>query len=136
MLGVLGNDAGAKVLPPLEIILPKGEPAISFDMKQAMDYDALLCPAPLTESEALMMQQLALRAYHVLGFNDYGRFDTKLTEEGPFLLEGNTFAGLMYCPNEEPNSYMSFMACAEGLRGKDLLNENIQAAVQRIGIGL
>ena len=40
------------------------------------------------------MRELARRAYTTLGFDDYGRIDAILTDRGPFLLEGNTFAGL------------------------------------------
>jgi D-alanine-D-alanine ligase len=80
------------------------------------------------------MQQLALRAYRVLGFKDFGRIDTILTEEGPFLLEGNTFAGLMCMPKENPHSYIGFMARAEGKDGKDLLDEIIQSAIKRLSL--
>jgi D-alanine-D-alanine ligase len=133
-LGILGNDATARILPPLEIVLPKEHATVTYTVKQTMDYAALLCPAPLNAAETLMMEHLALQAYHALGFADYGRIDTILTEQGPFLLEGNTFAGLMYDPGDTPNSYMSFMACAEGLRGRDLLDEIVRAAVLRLGI--
>jgi D-alanine-D-alanine ligase len=57
-----------------------------------------------------------------------------LTEEGTFLLEGNTFAGLMCTPNEKPHSYMGFMARAEGKDGVDLLDEIIQIAIKRLGL--
>jgi D-alanine-D-alanine ligase len=134
-VGVLGNGDDARTLPPLEIVLPTGCIAASFAIKQAMGYEALLCPAPLTDGETQMMQRLALKAYHVLGLADYGRIDTILTVEGPFLLEANTFAGLMYDPQDQPNSYMSFMAHAEGLRGQDLLDEIVRAAVDRLNVG-
>ena len=78
-----------------------------------------------------MVQQLALRAYDVLGFKDFGRIDMILTDEGPFLLEGNTFAGLMCTPKEKPHSYIGFMARAEGKDGKDLLDEIVQNAIKR-----
>lgn len=133
-IGVLGNGDQARALPLLEIVLPAGCPAASFEVKQAMGYEALLCPAPLTDGETQMMQQLALRAYHSLGMADYGRIDTLLTAEGPFILEANPFAGLMYDPHGRPMSYMSFMAHAEGLRGQDLLDEIVQNAVQRLNI--
>ncbi|MEI6309355.1 MAG: hypothetical protein WCP58_06920, partial [bacterium] len=91
-------------------------------------------PAPLTAEETCMMQQLALHAYHVLGFKDFGRIDAILTEEGPFLLEGNTFAGLMCIPKTKPNSYIGFMARAEGKNSKDLLDEIIQIAIRRLNL--
>ena len=131
-LGVLGNG-DARVLPPLEIVYREGGVTLTFEKKE-LDDDSFLCPAPLTAEETQMMQQLALQAYRVLGFKDFGRIDTILTEEGPFLLEGNTFAGLMCTPEEKPHSYIGFMARAEGMDGKDLLDEIIQIAIKRLSL--
>jgi len=131
-LGVLGNG-DARALPPLEIVYREGDATLTFEKKE-LDNDSFLCPAPLTTEETKMMQQLALQAYRVLGFKDFGRIDTILTEEGPFLLEGNTFAGLMCTPREKPHSYIGFMAHAEGKDGKDLLDEIIQSAIKRLGL--
>ena len=131
-LGILGNE-NARALPPLEIVCRKGDITLTFEKKE-LDNDSFLCPAPLTAEETHMMQQLALRAYHVLGFKDFGRIDTILTEEGPFLLEGNTFAGLMCTPKEKPRSYIGFMVRTEGKDGKDLLDEIIQSAIKRLGL--
>lgn len=131
-LGVLGNE-DARTLPPLEIVYREGAATLTFK-KKMLDNDSFLCPAPLTAEETHMMEQLALQAYHVLGFKDFGRIDAILTEEGPFLLEGNTFAGLMCTPKEKPHSYMGFMARAEGKDGKDLLDEIVQSAIKRLGL--
>jgi D-alanine-D-alanine ligase len=131
-LGVLGNE-NARTLPPLEIVYRKGDITLTYEKKE-LDNDSFLCPAPLTAEETQMMQQLALKAYRVLGFKDFGRIDTILTEGGPFLLEGNTFAGLMCTPKEKPRSYIGFMARAEGMDGKDLLDEIIQSAIKRLGL--
>ena len=131
-LGILGNE-NARTLPPLEIVYHEGDTTLTFE-KKGIDNDTFLCPAPLTAEETQMMQQLALRAYHVLGFKDFGRIDIILTDEGPFLLEGNTFAGLKCTPKEKPHSYIGFMARAEGINGKDLLDEIIQNAIKRLGL--
>jgi D-alanine-D-alanine ligase len=133
-LGVLGNE-DARVLPPLEIVYREEDVTLTFEKKE-LDNDSFFCPAPLTAEEIQMIQQLALQAYHVLGFKDFGRIDTILTEEGPFLLEGNTFAGLMCTPKEKPHSYIGFMARAEGKDGKDLLDEIIQSAIKRLSLRL
>jgi len=134
-IGILGNGGQARALPLLEIILPAGEPAASFDVKQAMRYESLHCPAHLSDSETRMMQQLGLKAYHYLEMADYGRIDTILTTDGPFILEANTFPGLMYDPQDRPNSYLSFAAHAAGLLGQDLLDDIVQAAADRLNIG-
>jgi D-alanine-D-alanine ligase len=131
-LGVLGNE-DARALPPLEIVYSEGENTLTFEKKE-LDNDTYLCPAPLTAEETYMTQQLALRAYHVLGFKDFGRIDMILTEEGPFLLEGNTFAGLMCTPKEKPHSYIGFMARAEEKDSKALLDEIIRIAIRRFNL--
>ena len=131
-LGVLGNE-NARTLPPLEIVYCNEDMTLTFEKKE-LDNDSFLCPTPLSAKETQTMQELALRAYSVLGFKDFGRIDMILTEEGPFLLEGNTFAGLMCTPKEKPHSYMGFMARAEGKDGVDLLDEIIQIAIKRHGL--
>jgi D-alanine-D-alanine ligase len=131
-LGVLGNE-DARALPPLEVVFSAREGTLTFEKKE-LDNDTFLCPAPLTVEETTMMQQLALRAYHVLGFRDFGRIDTIFTEAGPFLLEGNTFAGLMCTPKEKPHSYIGFMARAEGKDGTALLDEIIRITIGRYNL--
>jgi D-alanine-D-alanine ligase len=132
-LGVLGNDEDARVLPPLEIVYREGSVTLTFEKKE-LDDDSFFCPAPLTAEETKMMQQLALRAYHAVGYKDFGRIDTILTKEGPFLLEGNSCAGLMCTPQEKPHSYIGFMARAEEKDGRDLLDEIVQAAIKRLNL--
>jgi D-alanine-D-alanine ligase len=133
-LGVLGNEA-ARILPPLEIVYREGDVTLSFEKKE-IDDDTFLCPASLTDEESRMMANLALRAYQVLGFRDFGRIDTILTSDGPFLLEANAFAGLMCTPKDKPHSYVGVMARAEGMSGRDLLDEIVQDAVARLGLGV
>jgi D-alanine-D-alanine ligase len=131
-LGVLGNEK-ARVLPPLEIVYREGDVTLSFEKKE-LDDDSFFCPARLSEEESRAMKDLALRAYRTLGFLDFGRIDTILTPYGPFLLEANSFAGLMCTPREKPHSYIGFMARAEGMTGTDLLGEIVQNAVARLGL--
>ena len=132
-LGVIGNEK-ARVLPPLEIAYRDGDVTLSFEKKE-LDDDTFFCPARLTSKESRMMTELALRAYHALGFRDYGRIDAILTSEGPFLLEANAFAGLMCTPRQKPHSYIGFMARAEGMDGKALLGEIVGHAAARLGLG-
>jgi len=133
-VGILGNAEDPRVLPPLEIVCREGDVTLTFE-KKALDDDSFLCPAPLTTEETETVQRLACRAYRALGLRDYGRIDMILTDEGPFLLEGNTFAGLMCTPLEMPHSYLGIMARAAGMDGPGLLDEIIQAAVTRLRPG-
>ena len=127
---VLGNDGDMRVLPPLGIIYAEGSVTLTFGKKE-LDDDTFVCPAPLSDEEAQMMAELAKKAYATLGFKDFGRIDVILTEDGPFLLEANTFAGLMCTPVEKPHSYVGVMAVADGMSGKDLLDEIVKAALLR-----
>jgi D-alanine-D-alanine ligase len=131
---VLGNNGDVRVLQPLEIVYAEGAVTLTFGKKE-LDDDTFVCPARLSDEEAAMMARLATKAYTTLGFKDFGRIDAILTAEGPFLLEANTFAGLMCTPAEKPHSYVGLMAVAEGMGGKDLLDEIIQAALKRYNLG-
>ena len=130
-LGVVGNGARARVLPPLEIAYREGDLTLTFDKKERDD-DEFYCPARLSEQETERIVRLALRAYAALGMHDFGRIDTVLTPQGPMLLEANAFAGLTCTPAEKPHSYIGFMARAEGKDGSALLDEIVQAAIQRL----
>ena len=127
---VLGNGGDVRVLPPLGITYAEGSVTLTFGKKE-LDDDTFVCPAPLSDEETMMMAELAKKAYATLGFKDFGRIDVILTEDGPFLLEANTFAGLMCTPVEKPHSYVGVMAVADGMSGKDLLDEIVKAALLR-----
>ena len=130
---VLGNNGDVRVLQPLEVVYAEGCITLTFGKKE-LDDDTFNCPARLSDEEAETMAQLATEAYTTLGFKDFGRIDAILTEKGPFLLEANTFAGLMCTPVEKPHSYIGIMAVAEGIGGKDLLDEIVQAALKRYNL--
>ena len=127
---VLGNGDNVRVLPPMEIVYSEGASTLTFDKKE-VDDDTFICPAKLTPDELQLMKELAIQAYGNLGFLDYGRIDAILTADGPFLLEGNTFAGLMCTPKEKPHSYVGVMAVADGMGPEDLLQEILDSALQR-----
>jgi D-alanine-D-alanine ligase len=127
---VLGNDGDVRVLPPLEITYAEGSVTLTFGKKE-LDDDTFVCPASLSDEETEMMAELAKKAYATLGFKDFGRIDAILTEDGPFLLEANTFAGLMCTPRDKPHSYIGVMAMAAGMDGEDLLGEIVHFALKR-----
>ncbi len=127
---VIGNGDSLKVLPPLEISYSGNDRFLTFDKKE-MDNDNFFCPARLTKEEHKEMEKLAIMAYKAIGFRDYGRIDIIFTQNGPFLLEGNSFAGLMCTPKEKPHSYIGFMAVAEGKSSAELIDEIIKSALMR-----
>ncbi len=54
-----------------------------------------ICPAVLSDADTAAVQHEALRAYHALGVQVYGRVDVLLPENGlPYVLEINTIPGM------------------------------------------
>ena len=129
--GIIGNNNRIRALPLLEIIHKGTDSFLTFNKKE-LDDDKFKSPAQLSLKQTKELQQLAISAFKSLGFRDYGRIDMILTEDGPFLLEINSFAGLMCTPKEKPHSYMGFMAQAENKNGSELLGEIVREALIRI----
>ena len=130
-IGVIGNKKEIRTLPPLEIKYNDGDKFLTFNKKEA-DNDKFICPAGLTEEQSKELRAIAIRAFRTLRLRDYARIDAKLTPQGFMLLEANSFAGLMCTPLEKPHSYIGFMAKAEGHNGKELINEIVEVALERI----
>ena len=103
---------------------------MTFEKKE-IDNDNFFCPARLTKEEHKEMEKLAIDAYKAIGLKDYGRIDMILTQDGPYLIEGNSFAGLMCTPKEKPHSYIGFMAVAEGKSSSELIDEIVKSALMR-----
>ena len=129
-LGLIGNENDIKVLPPLEISFNSAGSFLTFDKKE-IDDDTFYCPARLNDEDIYKIKEFAKKAYQAIGSKDFGRVDTVLTKEGPWLLEINSFAGLMCTPKEKPNSYFGFMAAADNMSASDLIDEIIKAALKR-----
>ncbi len=132
-LGVIGNENNIEILSPLEISYNGDIKFLTFDKKE-IDDDSFYCPARLNNEEMSEIKELAKNAYQAIGFKDYARIDTILTKEGPYLLEGNCFAGLMCTPKQKPHSYIGFMAVADNLSGSDLIDKIVKSALKRFKI--
>jgi len=132
-LGVIGNGNDIEVLLPLEISFSGEARFLTFDKKE-IDDDSFYCPARLNDEEMSKIKELAKNAYRAIGFKDYGRIDIILTKEGPFLLEGNSFAGLMCTPKEKPHSYIGFMAVAGNMDSAELIDKIVKSALKRYKI--
>jgi len=128
--GIIGNGEHIRTLPLLEIDYKNGDKFLTFDKKE-LDNDSFFCPARLSPNKSKFLQNLAIKAYKSLGLRDYGRVDMIFSEDGPFLLEINCFAGLMCTPIEKPHSYMGFMAVAEGKSSAEFLDEIMMVALKR-----
>lgn len=84
---------GERALPAVRIV-----PATDFydyEAKYFRDDTRYLCPCGLPAAQEQEMQQLALRAFAVLGCRGWGRVDFLLDTAGrPFVLEVNTVPGM------------------------------------------
>ncbi len=129
--GIIGNGDRIRALPLLEIIHEGAEKFLTFDKKE-IDDDVFCCPAQLSLEKTKYIQETAISAYKSIGIRDYGRIDMILTEEGLFILEINSFAGLMCTPRKKPHSYMGIMAVAENKKSSEFLNEIVVEALIRI----
>lgn len=80
-------------LPPIEVIPKSG----FFDYANKYQADATeeICPAPISEEITKRMQELTVRAFHVLKLDVYSRADFLLDEnDNLYCLEMNTLPGM------------------------------------------
>ena len=92
-VGILGTGKAAKALPPIRIV-PTTE-FYDFDAKYLRDDTQYQIPCGLPESEIKAMQEMALRAYAVIGGRGWARIDVMLDAEGKqYCLEANTSPGM------------------------------------------
>jgi D-alanine-D-alanine ligase len=89
-----------------------------------------LCPAPIDESLASELRELAIRAHNAVGALDVSRVDVRLDGEGrPRLLEINTLPGLT------PGfSDLCVIGGAEGISYQDLILEILYLGASRFGL--
>ncbi len=84
---------GDRILPVIKI-----EPAnefYDFEAKYLRDDTRYLCPSGLSASSEAKMQELAKKAFALIGGQGWGRVDFLMSEEGqPYVLEANTSPGM------------------------------------------
>jgi D-alanine-D-alanine ligase len=84
---------GEQALPVIKI-----EPANEFydyEAKYLRDDTRYLCPSGLGSAQEAEMQQLAKRAFALIGGQGWGRVDFLMSDSGqPYLLEANTSPGM------------------------------------------
>lgn len=92
-VGILGSGKSARALPPIRIV-PTTE-FYDFDAKYLRDDTQYRIPCGLSEAEIKAMQEMALRAYAVIGGRGWARIDVMLDAEGKqYCLEANTAPGM------------------------------------------
>lgn len=120
-VAVLGNRE-AKALPAIELSAP-GD--LDFDTKYRNGTLTRTCPAHLTEAEAGLLSELAVRAHTCLECRGASRTDFILDDQGKFwALETNTLPGM------RDGSFIAQEAEAAGLSYDQLCNELVILALQ------
>jgi len=85
------------------------------------------CPARLSETEAKIIKETALKAFHTIGCVDLSRVDIMLGKDGvPYVLEVNPLPGL-----DPVDSNFPYIAKCAGLSYGDLMNRILEVAVER-----
>ena len=139
---ILGNGAGARALPIVEIAfdaLPAGAvPIYGYEAKWLWDttedpLEIFDCPAELDDALASEIEAQALAAFHALGCRDWSRVDLRLDEEGrPHVIEINPLPGVL--PDPRQNSCYPKAARAAGLSYDDMIVAVLDAALARHGL--
>jgi D-alanine-D-alanine ligase len=142
--GVLGNGASARVLPLVAInfgSLPSGAvPIYGYEAKWIWDtpsdpLDIFECPARIDPELQSAIEDVVLRAYHVLGCRDWSRIDVRLDAAGvPNIVEVNPLPGIL--PNPEDNSCLPKAARAAGLSYDQLIQSALRHAAERYELPL
>jgi D-alanine-D-alanine ligase len=139
---VLGNGPGARVLPPVEVVLdvlPAGAaPIYGYEAKWLWDtpeepLSIFECPADLDAPLLDALERTALAAFHALGCRDWSRVDLRLDRSGtPQVIEINPLPGIL--PRPEQNSCFPKSARAAGLDYDAMVVAVLDAAIERCGM--
>jgi len=117
-VGVLGERA----LPVIEVAPEKG--FYNYECKYTRGRSKYIVPAKIQQKKQLEAQELALKAYKVLGCQDFARVDFRLSHDGEFhCLEVNTIPGMT------GTSLVPMAARATGISFPQLLEEICKLAL-------
>lgn len=119
-VSILGDEA----LPVIEIRPKQGY--YDYKSKYTAGMTDYLVPAPLEGSASKNIQEIALKAFHVLGCKGFGRIDFRLNYAGEaYCLEANTIPGLT------GTSLVPKAARAVGIEFEDLCDRIVQNALRK-----
>jgi len=136
-VGVIGGR-NPVALPISEILFDK----LSDDLPNICTYSAKWleesdyykntppqCPAEIDEKLADKLRKIALKAYTLMGCEDYGRIDFRIDKDGnPYVLEVNPN------PDISADAGLARMAQAAGMSYADLIDSILRSAMEKNGI--
>lgn len=127
-VGLLGNGAPEALLPAEIVFGDEGPKVYTEEDKRGKSGRTIKveCPAPISEELTLRAQEIATKAFKVLGCFDCARVDMRLDDEGNlYILEVNSLPSL-----GEHGSY-THAAAAMGLDFAALVNRLVEVASSR-----
>ncbi|MFC1569650.1 ATP-grasp domain-containing protein [bacterium] len=93
-VGLIGNNP-VETFPVLEIDLNQDPDAIQTVDDKKKNPRKKICPADLSEENAIEMRKLSVAAFNTLGLRDFSRVDIRMDEAGNiYLLEINSMASM------------------------------------------
>ncbi len=141
---VLGNGREARVLPLVGMnfdALPEGAlPIYGYEAKWVWDtredpLPIFECPARIDRRLRRAIEEVALRAYRVLGCRDWSRVDVRLDADGtPNVVEVNPLPGIL--PDPADNSCFPKAARAAGMSYDELIQSCVRHAAARHGLAV
>ena len=129
-VAIIGNES-PEVYPVVQIALDGqtdlGRKFFTFAyLRAGSDY---ICPAPISEPQARLMQELALRTYQAVDCRDFGRVDFRVDRHGhPYVLEINPL------PSLSTEDVFNFVAKTRGMTHGQIINRILDAALIRTGL--
>jgi len=112
-----------RALPSVEI-RPKSK-FYDYQSKYTAGASEYFCPAPLADDVLDRLSSLAVRTFHALRCQDYGRVDFIVGKDGPVVLEMNTLPGLT------PTSLFPKAAAAAGMPYDEMIEELVCLSFKR-----
>ncbi|MCG7988460.1 MAG: ATP-grasp domain-containing protein [Candidatus Thiodiazotropha sp. LLP2] len=128
-IGLLGNGSTVEMFKPAELVFGKDGPNIytEEDKRRTSGREiGVVCPAALDEDVAQHAQEIARKAFNVLGCYDCARVDMRMDGDGNlYVLEVNSLPSL--------GEHGSYVAAAEamGLDFSGLVNRLVEVASAR-----
>jgi D-alanine-D-alanine ligase len=128
-IGLLGNGSTLETFQPAELSFGEGGPNIytEADKRRTSGREIdVVCPAPIDDETKTKAQEIARKAFNVLGCYDCARVDMRMDADGQFyVLEVNSLPSL-----GEHGSYVA-AAVTEGLDFAGLVNRLVEVASAR-----
>ncbi|MBF0198381.1 MAG: ATP-grasp domain-containing protein, partial [Planctomycetes bacterium] len=128
-VGILGNGENIETFPPAELHFGEEGPQIytlEDKQRQSGREVRVICPAVIDDSITKKAQDIAIRAFNILGCYDCARVDMRIDDEGHlYILEINSLPSL-----GEHGTYVA-AAATIGLDFAALVNRLVEVAASR-----